>query len=447
MAIDEAKIAELRQREDARFVAERPKSAKLIREARKCMPDGVPMAWMTSLYAHSPFFVKEAKGAYITDVDGHHYLDMNLADSSMACGYGLDVVADAISAQFRRGSQYLLPTEQSIRVAQTLAQRFSLPYWQFTLSASNANTEAIRIARAYTERDRVLIFDGKYHGMLDETSHYLDSDGLNPEVRGLPRNAGSATDIVPYNDLAAAERVLANGQTACVLVEAAVTNVGGVLMPKPGFLEDLCALSRRSGSVFVIDETHTHVCAFGGLKRAWNLDCDILVLGKGVAGGLPVGLYGLTETLAQFMVASNAPGHHPLAIGGTLFGNPLQMAAIEATLEHVLTEAAQLEAARLGAKLADGIEVAANKRGLPWSAHRLYCRSGYHFVETLPNDNADIIAAANDALRELMRVYMANRGVWEAVFSASPAVSLAANDSDVELYLSVYEACLEELTS
>ena len=449
MTIERSRIAGMREREDARFVAERPRSARLLEEARGTMPGGVPMAWMVSLYAHAPIFVEHAEGAYITDVDGHRYLDMNLADSSMACGYGAPAVAEAVAAQFRRGSQFLLPVEEAIAVTRALADRFAMPRWQFTLAATSANTEAIRIARAYTGRDRVLVFDGKYHGMVDETLQIAGEGGVGPEVKGLRRGAGSATDIVPYNDLAAAERVLGRGETACVLVEAALTNVSGVLMPEPGFLDGLWALTRSAGALLVIDEAHTNVCAYGGLKRAWSIDCDILVIGKAVAGGIPAGLLGMSEALAEFIEAGQVGGRRgylpDLAIGGTLFGNPLQIAAIGATLEHVLTEEAHERTARLGARLADGIEDAARRHGLPWSAHRLYCRSGYHFAPRLPRNNAEAEAAADPELRDLMRVYMANRGVWEAVFSASPAVSLAATEADVGLYLEVLDACLSEL--
>jgi glutamate-1-semialdehyde aminotransferase len=451
MAIDRQKIAALRQREDARFVNERPRSMELLARSRRHMPAGVPMSWMALLYNHAPFFVRQGAGAYITDVDGHRYLDMNLADTSMACGYGLAAVAEAVNAQFIRGSQFLLPTEETIVVAEALAERFGMPHWQFTLSASNANAEAIRIARAFTGRDRILVFDGKYHGMLDETCQAPGQDGAEPEMRGLPREAGRTTDIVPYNDLAAARKILERRETACVLVEAAATNTGGVLMPQPGFLEGLRGLTREVGTVLIVDEAHTHVCAYGGLKQAWGIACDILVLGKAIAGGIPAGLYGLTDELSAFVgdsVDQTKWGHAPvLAIGGTMFGNALQIAAIRATLDHVLTEEAQGNAARLGALLANGIEAGARRRGLPWSAHRLYCRSGYHFADRLPQNNSEANAAKDTDLRDLMRVYMANRGIWESIYSASPAVSLAAERADIDFYLSVYEACLDELVA
>ena len=451
MQIDRRKIAQLRQREEVRFLNDRPRSVELLRRSRRHMPAGVPMSWMATLYAHAPFFIDRAKGAHLTDIDGHCYLDMNLADTSMACGYGLEAVAEAVNAQFMRGSQFLLPTEDTVLVAEALAERFGIPHWQFTLSASSANVDAIRIARAFTSRERILVFDGKYHGMLDETCHAPSDQGVQAEMRGLARDAGRATDIVPYNDLLAAKRILERGETACVLVEAAATNTGGVLMPQPGFLDGLRDLTKDVGTVLIVDEAHTHICAYGGLKRAWNIECDVLVLGKAVAGGIPAGLYGLTDELSAFVedsIAETKRQHLPtLAIGGTLFGNAMQIAAIRATLEHVLTEDAQNRAAELGTVLADGIETGARRRGLQWSAHRLYCRSGYHFSENLPQNNAEAEAARDSELRDLMRVYMANRGVWEAIYSASPAVSLAADRADVDLYLSVYESCLDELVA
>lgn len=451
MQISRQRIATLRQREDKRFMAERPHSMQLLRRSRRHMPAGVPMSWMTILYTHTPFFIRRGYGAHITDIDGNSYLDMNLADTSMACGYGPQAVAEAVYAQFRRGSQFLLPTEETVEVAEMLAERFGMPHWQFTLSASSANADAIRIARAFTGRDRILLFDGKYHGMLDETFQAPADNGVQPEAPGLARDSGRTTDIVPYNDLAAARVILERGQTACVLVEPGATNTGGVLMPQPGFLGGLRALTKDAGTVLIVDEAHTHVCAYGGLKREWSIACDILVLGKAIAGGIPAGIYGLSDELSAFVedALMAAKQHHlpGLAVGGTLFGNALQVAAIRATLLHVLTKEAQIKAAKLGAELADGIEAGARRRGLRWSAHRLYCRSGYHFAENLPLNNSEAEAARDTELRDLMRVYMANRGVWEAIHSASPAVSLAAERADIDLYLSVYESCLDDLVA
>ena len=311
--IERNRLQALKNRELERFCGERPRSLALLDEARQVMPDGVPMAWMNYHYEHPTIFVESAEGAYITDVDGHRYLDMNLSDMSMATGYAVPAVASAVDAQFRKGAQMLLPTEDAIVVARELAHRFGLPRWQFTLAASMANTEAIRVARARTGRDDVLVFDGKYHGHIDPTMQEPGGQGAVPEFRGLLGSSGAHTRIVPFNDLEALEASLRDEGVACVLTEPAFTTVGGILMPEPGFHEGLRELTMRYGTQLIIDETHTHVACYGGLCRAWRLEPDILVLGKALAGGIPIGAYGLTEPLARFMEQPDgAPSEEPL---------------------------------------------------------------------------------------------------------------------------------------
>ncbi|MDH3693180.1 MAG: aminotransferase class III-fold pyridoxal phosphate-dependent enzyme [Gammaproteobacteria bacterium] len=261
-SVNAQRVSEVTERETARFRAERPKSMALLNRAQRTMPNGVPMTWMNFFYPTGSFVVAHAQGAYLTDIDGHRYLDMNLADTSMATGYGLESVAEAVDGQFRKGSQMLLPTEETVDVTEELAHRFGLPFWQFTLAASNANLEAMRIARAKTGCDKVLLFDGKYHGMLDECLHYLDDGEIVPESIGLPPRAAENTLLVQYNDLAAVERVLSRNEIACVLVEPAVTNVGGVIMPDEVFHAGLRELTRKYDTLLILDEAHTHVCAY-----------------------------------------------------------------------------------------------------------------------------------------------------------------------------------------
>ncbi len=447
--ISQQRINEITQREIARFQAERPKSMALLERARRTMPDGVPMAWMNFFYPTGPFVVAKAKGAYLSDIDGHRYLDMNLADTSMATGYGLEGVAEVVNEQFCNGSQMLLPTEETVEVTEELANRFELPCWQFTLAASNANLEAMRIARAKTGRDKVLLFDGKYHGMLDESLHYLESGKIVPESSGLPPGAAENTLIVQFNDLDAVEQALSKNKVACVLVEPAVTNVGGVLMPDEGFHAGLRELTQQYGTLLVLDEAHTHVCAYGGLKREWDLECDILVLGKALGGGIPIGAYGLTEALREFLEGGPqsefGDWRERVALGGTLYGNALQIAATKVTLETVLTKENHTRVNELGAKLADGIETISKRLELPWSVYRLYCRSGYHPGSSLPRNNIEMASVHDPKLRNAIHVYLANRGVWEAIGTASPAVSFAATPQDIDLYLTQLEACLTEL--
>ncbi len=446
---DPTKLSEITTREVARFRAERPRSMALLERGCRTMPNGVPMAWMSYFYPAGPFVVAQAEGAYLTAIDGHRYLDMNLADTSMATGYGPESVADAVDRQFRNGSQMLLPTQDAVEVTEALADRFGLPGWQFTLSASNANTEAMRIARAKTGRDKVLMFDGKYHGMLDESLHYLEEDQMVPESAGLPSRASEGTIIVQYNDLAAVDRVLTAGDIACVLVEPAVTNVGGVLMPDEDFHAGLRQLTRQHDAVLILDEAHTHVCAYGGLTRAWSLEPDILVLGKALGGGIPIGAYGLTEELHDFLEVDPSGNFEDwrsrVALGGTLFGNSLQIAATKATLETVLTEDNHARVNALGASLADGIEAMLTRLDLAWSVYRLFCRSGYHPAPTLPRNNLEMASVHDMSLRNTIHVYLANRGIWEAIDSASPAVSFAMQPEDVKHYLALLEECLTEL--
>ena len=330
-----------------------------------------------------------------------------------------------------------------------MARRFGKPFWQFTLAASNANTESIRLSRAVTKRDKILLFDGKYHGHLDLTMHALENGAVQPEGLGLPRNASANTTIVQFNDLDALEASLKGGEIACVLTEPAFTNVGGILMPDEGFHAALRGLTRRYGTLLIMDETHTHVSTYGGLSRAWQLESDILVLGKTLGGGIPIGAYGLTEELARFLErpGGRVPAHQVerVACGGTMFANALQLAAARATLEQVLTEEIQTAAAELGGLLADGLEAAIARHGVPWSVWRLYIRSGFFCSPKLPRNNLEMIAGDDRKVREYLRIFMANRGIFDAITNAGPAISLASTRPDVDLYVQVFDEGLQSL--
>ena len=450
MSYTAARIEELLARESERFVAERPRSRVLLDRARKSMPHGVPMSWMTSLYEHMPMFIMGGVGAYFTDVDGHRYLDMNQADLSMNCGYGPEPVVRAVADRIRRGSQFLLPTEDAVHVTEDLAKRYRLPYWQFTLSATLANTEAIRLARAYTGRDYVVLFDGQYHGHLDDTLVELVDGKVAPEMPGQPTRPAERARIVQFNDLDGVEKALAGKDVACLVTEPALTNIG-VIRPDDGFLAGLRDLTRRYGALLVLDETHTQVCAYGGLMRAWNLETDMIVLGKCLAGGISIGTYGMTEPLAGRLHGAGEPGgaaafsRRGVATGGTLFANALSMAAARATLEEILTEKTYAHGAQLGGRLADGIESEFRRAGVDWSVQRLFCRSGYTFGPVLPGNALEARAVENQKLRGLMRIYMANRGIWEAINSAGPAASFPATAVDIDIYVGVMRGFLSDL--
>jgi glutamate-1-semialdehyde 2,1-aminomutase len=440
--IPRERIRALRDREAQRFVELRPRGGGLLEQGKASMPNGVPMSWMATMYDHPSIVVRGGHGGSFTDVDGNRYLDFNLADMSTFTGYGTKAIVRAVSDRLGAGAQFLLPTEDADAVARELGRRFGLPAWQFTLSSTQANTEAIRVARAFTGRSTVLMFDGKYHGHADELLGELHAEDVQPEGLGVPRDATRHIRLVQYNDLGAVERELARGDVACVLAEPAITNVG-VIQPRNGFHAALRELTSQSGALLILDETHTLVAGPGGLTALWGLQPDVLVMGKSIAGSLPIGAYGMTDTVAATLVhRPTASLAEEVATGGTLFGNALSMAAARATLQEVLTEETYEHATALGQRLADGIERIAGTSGLEWRAHRLYNRSGYTHAAELPTNAIEARATFDVELYSVQRLYMANRGIWEAISTAGPACGIQTSRADVDQYLDVFDAFL-----
>ena len=384
-------------------------------------------------------------------MDGHTYHDFNIADMSMFCGYAPEPLVRAVSDRMARGNQFLLPTEDAIVVSELLRDRFGLPKWQYTSSATHANTEAIRVARVVTGRDRVLMFDGKYHGHFDEALVELDDDGrVVAEERGLPADTASGTVLVPFNDIAALVRALERRDIAIVLTEPAITNNIGLLLPDDGFHAELRRLTHETGTLLAIDETHTQVVGPGGLTVQWGLRPDLITIGKSIAGGLPFGAWGMTEEIAGVLDQRKGPDGERaslVATGGTIFGNALAMAAARAVMTEILTPEAYVHTQRLGARLAGGMRASVEAHGLPWHIHHLGPRSGYTFRPAPIRNGAEGRAVADELLTRLIRVWLANRGVWEAIVGAGPVCAVPAADEDVDAYLAGWDSLLGELTA
>jgi glutamate-1-semialdehyde 2,1-aminomutase len=452
IGIDSKRARALHAAENARFVAERPTSMALLERARASMPRGVPMSWMDDLYDHPPLWVSDGKGAYFTDVDGHSYLDMYIADMSAFCGHVPDPVVEAVAGRMGRGNQFLLPSEDAIAVAEHLAGRYGQPQWQFTLSATQANTEVIRLAREMTGREAILVFDGKYHGEGDATLVVLEDGEVVPEMRGLPGWISGQARIVPFNDLAALEEALQPRDVALVLAEPAMTNAG-FLLPEDGFHDGLRRLTRDTETLLAIDEAHTLVCAHPGLAGAWGLEADFFTVGKSIAAGVPLAAYGMRAELAALIappeesrvVSGVAVGE--VATGGTLFANALSMAAARAALEFVLTEEAFERTADLGERLAAGLREEIERAGLRWSVAQAGGHAYYFFAPEPPREAAGSRAADDPGLRALIRVFMANRGVWESGWWLGPSVSVAHTEPDVDRYLEVFREFVGEVAA
>ncbi len=432
--IDSAKVRELHDRELKKFVGTHPRSLALLERARAHMPNGVPMAWMV-IDQEIPVFVSHGEGADFTDVDGHRYLDVNVSDMVMFCGYGNPEVAEAVALRAWKGTQFLLPGVEAVEVAEELASRYPVPFWQFTLSASQANTEAIRIARAAT---------GREVGHFDEGLINLEDGRLVPVQRGLVKATAGKVRIAQFNDIEGLRRALEPRDVAIVLTEPALTNNVHLLLPQPGWHEALRAMTRETGTVLAIDETHTCVVGPGGATRRFRLDPDIVTIGKSIAGGVPLGAYGMIEPLAREIDVRREQG--VTATGGTLFGNPLSMAAARAALTKVLTPAAYDRTGALGARLADGIETAIRKVGLPWTAQRFGPRSG-HWHGPEPKTGEQALALRDQLLTRTQRLFLANRGVWEALPGAGPTVAVPAREADVDRYLDGYASFLGAVTA
>ena len=290
MTVDRTRLASLMQREQERFVYDHPKSKALFERAGKSLLAGVPMNWMRKWAGAFPPFVREAQGAHFFDVDGNRYIDFCLGDTGAMTGHSPSATVKAIEEQARRGITFMLPVEDAIFVGEELQKRFGLQYWQFALTATDANRFSIRLARKITRRPKILVFNWCYHGTVDETFITLQADGTASARRGNvgpPVDPSVTTKVVEFNDLPALERALAAGDVACVLAEPAMTNVG-IVHPEPGFHSALRDLTRKHGTLLIIDETHTICAGPGGYTRAERLDPDVVVFGKPIGGGVPV---------------------------------------------------------------------------------------------------------------------------------------------------------------
>jgi glutamate-1-semialdehyde 2,1-aminomutase len=435
--LDRARIGELYQRELARFRDDRPQTLALIERARAHMPNGMPMSWMANY--DQAVYVDCGQGPGFTDVDGFSYVDFNASDMAMFCGHANPAIIRAVRAQVEKSTQFLQPTENSITVAEELARRYPVPQWQFTLSATQANTEAIRLARAVTGREVIVLFQGHYHGHFEENLVDLRDGQASVLQRGLSKGVTGRVRIAQFNDAGSLQSALEARDVALVLTEPAMTNTIHMLLPEPGWHQALRDLTRHYGALLALDETHTHVVAPGGATAIWQLQPDLVTIGKAVAGGLPMGAYGVTAELGEQLDASRN-----VATGGTLFGNPLSAAAAKAALTEVLVPAAYEHAARLGSELADGIEAAIGSARLPWTVIRFGPRSG-QWYGPMPRTGAQAHDLTDDQLTRLARIWLANRGVWEALPGAGPTVPVPATSADVTRYVEAYGELLAAL--
>ena len=442
----------LHAREQQRFTARHPRCAELARTGARHFLYGVPLHWMSDWGTPVPLFVQEAVGAELRCADGHVHADFCLADTAAMFGHSPPALAQAIEAQARGGLGTMLPGAAAPALGQLLAARFGLPQWQMALSATDANRFCLRWARAVTGRANILVFDGCYHGTVDEVFVDLVPDAagsLHPRTRasllGQVDDLTRHTRVVEFNDLPALERALADRSVACVIAEPAMTNVGMVL-PEPGFLEALRAACTATGTLLLIDETHTISAGPGGYALAHGITPDFLVLGKAIAGGLPCAVYGFGEALADRMreAKDHAPPGHS-GIGTTLAGNMLGLAAVRATLESVATEQAYAHMLAGAEALAAGLQGQIASRQLSWCVSRVGARAEFQFCAVPPRNGREARAAMDEALESLIHLNLLNRGVLITPFHNMMLCSPATAPAHIDLLLRAFSDCLAEL--
>ncbi|MEM8815922.1 MAG: aspartate aminotransferase family protein [Pseudomonadota bacterium] len=448
-AIDRQRIRDLLARETAAFETAHPTSRQLAQESARHFLAGVQMPWLVEWESPFTIFVDKAKGAQITDVDGNDYVDLCLGDTGAMFGHSPDVLVSAVRDAAGRGLTYMLPTEDGARIAAEFERRTGLPRWSFTLTATDANRFATRIARAITGRSKILVFDGCYHGTHDETLARLDNGVINPREGsvGPPVPLEQTTRVVEFNDSAALEEALAHGDVACVLAEPALTNCGMVL-PDDGFHDELRALTRKHGTLLIIDETHTISSGPGGYTQAFGLEPDMFVLGKPIGGGIPAAVYGVTEEIAARFEALLDPAHPVVVgIGGTLSGNALSLRAVRTMLENVITEENYQYMFGIAERLETGIRETIDGYDLPWHVSRMGARVEYGHTVAPRRTAREVEETTDGELEQLLHLYCLNRGVMITPFHNMMLTSPATTADHVDRHNRLFADCVRELTA
>ncbi|MEY4554666.1 MAG: hypothetical protein RL197_1093 [Actinomycetota bacterium] len=447
--IDRNRLTSLFEDEQKLFQSRNPKS-KAAYEAADNLFGRVPMTWMNKKAGGFPIYFDRASGNRIWDIDGHEYIDFALGDTGAMAGHSNPVVVEAITKRISQqgGMTTMLPTEDAQWVAKNLTERFGMAKWSFSLTATDANRWAIRLVRAITGKPKILFNAYCYHGSVDEALIVVGPDG---EGMSRPGNVGSPVDVTEtsrvaeFNDLEGLERQLKNGDVAAVLMEPALTNIG-IVLPEPGYLDGVRALTRKYDALLIIDETHTFSAGWGGMTLRDSLEPDIFVIGKAIAGGIPTGTYGLSESFAERVLERTDLDLVDMGgVGGTLAGNPLSVAAMRATLEKVLTKDAFEKMIDLATYFTDGVNDLFDRYDLPWSINQLGTRAEYRFAKPYPLTGTAAYESADAELEDFLHLYLVNRGVLLTPFHNMALMCPTTTKADVDRHHEVFEEAIQAL--
>ena len=442
--IDPTHLATLRAQEEARFIAANPQSAAMAQARGAHWHQGVPFHWMRDWPSPFPLVAAHAQGALLTSVDGQQLDDFCLGDTAAMFGHSPAPVAAAIARQAERGLSYMLPARETAAVGDMLAQRFGLAFWQVTTTASEANRAVIRWCRGITGRSKILIFNGCYHGAVDDV--FVDlRDGIAQTRRSL---VGQIDDVtrhtiaIEFNDIAALRAALATHEIACVLAEPVMTNVGMVL-PQPGMLEALREVTRETGTLLVWDETHTISSGPGGHGAEIGVAADMIVIGKSIGGGVPCAVYGFSAEIGARMIAMREtlpPGHS--GIGTTLSANALAISAMHAMLGEVMTKAAYAHMNTLALELVDGIARVIARHAIDWHVVHVGARVEFVCAPQRSRNGSQARAAMDHDLESLIHLYLTNRGSLLAPFHNMALISPQTTQAQVARLVDNLDACV-----
>jgi glutamate-1-semialdehyde 2,1-aminomutase len=407
------------------------------------------MPWMMLWAGGFPAVAERASGNRVVDIDGHEYVDLCLGDTGAMTGHSPPEVTAVLQERLAAGLTLMLPTEDAAWVGEELSRRFGLARWLFTLTATDANRTALRLARQLTGRPKVLVYSYCYHGSVDEAFAVADGQGGTRSRDGNvgpPVDPAQTTRAVEFNDLEALERALAHGDVACVLAEPAMTNMG-IVLPEAGYHDGLRELTRRHGTLLIIDETHTISAGAGGATREWGLEPDLFTIGKAIGSGVPSGALGMSEQIAQAMMQEEGADYEDTGgVGGTLAGNAFSLAAMRVTLDKVLTEEAYARAVPLAARFADGVREVAERHGVPWNVTQLGCRAEYRFQPEPARNGTDAHEAADPLLERFLHLHALNRGVMLTPFHNMALMGPTTTAADVDRHTAVFEEAVALLT-
>jgi glutamate-1-semialdehyde 2,1-aminomutase len=454
VTLDRSRIKFLMEREEKRFNERTPKSGEMFERARRSMVNGVPSSYQVR--DPWPIYLEEGRGSRVWDVDGNEYIDYHNGFGSMVQGHAHPAIVEAVQRQVARGTHFAAATEDTIAVAEGLAERFRLPQWRFVNSGSEATMDAIRIARAATGRDTIVKIFGSYHGHHDYVMVSIgvpfdkigDPDNLAslPYGAGIPKVVSDMTIPVPFNDAGAMERriqrLFDEGRPpACVIMEAAMMNLG-VVLPEPGYLEQVREITRKYGMILIFDEVKTGLCvAAGGATEKFGVVPDMVTLAKAVGGGLPAGAIGGTHEALEVVKSGK------VYQVGTYNGNPLTMAAARASLEQVLTPDAYRHLSALNDRLMMGCEEVLRKYNLPGYTVGISSKGTVTFSKQRIRDYASFMANQDGELTELAWFWNMNRGIFMTPGREEEwTLSVSHSFEDTDHYVAAFDEMAYELT-